>query len=92
MLPVLSVFANAIAVFGGWFVSTTSIGVSTHTYVASLKQFFFMKDLFSGLLKSVFFGGIIGTMGCYYGFVTEAAPRASAWRPPERSCPRACWC
>jgi phospholipid/cholesterol/gamma-HCH transport system permease protein len=30
-----------------------------------------MKDLFSGLLKAVFFGGIIGTMGCYHGFATE---------------------
>ena len=30
-----------------------------------------MKDLFSGLIKALFFGNIIGTMGCYYGFRTE---------------------
>jgi phospholipid/cholesterol/gamma-HCH transport system permease protein len=71
MLPVLTVFADAIAVFGGWFVAVTSVGVSSHTYVLGLKQFFYYKDLFSGLLKAVFFGGIIGTMGCYYGFATE---------------------
>ena len=71
MMPVLTVFANAIAVFGGFVVSVTSIGVSPHTYVTSLKDFFYMKDLVSGLLKSVIFGGIIGTMGCFHGFATE---------------------
>jgi phospholipid/cholesterol/gamma-HCH transport system permease protein len=71
MLPVLTVFANAIAIFGGYVVSVTSIGVSTHTYITGLKDFFYLKDLLSGLLKAVFFGGIIGTMGCYYGFATE---------------------
>jgi phospholipid/cholesterol/gamma-HCH transport system permease protein len=71
MLPVVVIFANAIAIFGGYVVGVTTIGVSTHTYVTSLKQFFYTKDLVSGLLKSVFFGGIIGTMGCHYGFETE---------------------
>jgi phospholipid/cholesterol/gamma-HCH transport system permease protein len=71
MMPVLTIFANAIAIFGGFVVSITSIGVSAHTYTTSLKDFFYMKDLVSGLLKAVMFGGIIGTMGCFYGFATE---------------------
>jgi phospholipid/cholesterol/gamma-HCH transport system permease protein len=71
MMPILTLYADAIAVFGGYVVSVTSIGVSTHTYVNALKQYFYYKDLFSGLLKAVFFGGIIGVMGCYHGFATE---------------------
>ena len=71
MIPVLTIFADAIAIFGGFVVSITSIGVSAHTYTTSLKDFFYMKDLVSGLVKAVMFGGIIGTMGCYYGFATE---------------------
>jgi phospholipid/cholesterol/gamma-HCH transport system permease protein len=71
MLPVLTIFANAIAIFGGYVVSVTTIGVSTHTYVSGLQQFFYLKDLGSGLLKAFFFGGVIGWMGCYYGFSTE---------------------
>src|SRR5580765_1731431 len=71
MLPVLVIFADAIGVFGGYVVSTTAIGVSSNTYITGIKQFFFMKDLYSGLMKAVFFGGIIGWMGCYYGFATE---------------------
>ena len=71
MMPILTIFSDAIAVFGGYVVAVTSIGVSTHTYVTGLHQFFYYKDLFSGLLKAVFFGGIIGMMGCFHGFATE---------------------
>ncbi|HKQ57927.1 MAG TPA: ABC transporter permease [Candidatus Eisenbacteria bacterium] len=71
MLPIMTIFSDAIAVFGGWVVAVTSIGISSHTYTQSIKDFFLIKDLLSGLVKAFFFGGIIGTMGCYYGFATE---------------------
>ena len=71
MLPVLTMIANIVAVFGGYVVATTSIGVSTHTYVAGLQNFFYLRDLMSGLIKAFVFGGIIGWMGCYHGFRTE---------------------
>jgi len=71
MLPVLTMIANAVAIFGGYVVSVTSIGVTTHTYVRGLQDFFYVKDLWSGLVKAVFFGAIIGWLGCYHGFRTE---------------------
>ena len=71
MLPIMTIFADAIAVFGGYVVAITSIGISSHTYTQSIKDFFLIKDLMSGLIKAFVFGGIIGTMGCYYGFATE---------------------
>lgn len=71
MVPALVTLADAIAIFGGYLVAITSLGVSSNTYVVGLKQFFNMKDLWSGMAKSVCFGGIIGWMGCYYGFRTE---------------------
>ena len=71
MLPILSMIANVIAIFGGYVVAVTSIGVSTHTYVTGLQDFFYVKDLWVGIIKAVFFGGIIGWMGCYHGFRTE---------------------
>ncbi len=71
MLPIITVFSDAIAIFGGYLVSVFSIGISTHTYVSGLRDFFYLKDLYSGLLKAFFFGGIIGTMGCHFGFATE---------------------
>jgi phospholipid/cholesterol/gamma-HCH transport system permease protein len=71
MLPVMTIFANALAILGGYVVAVTSIGVSTNTYVDGLRQFFYLKDLMSGLIKALFFGAIISTMGCHYGFSTE---------------------
>ena len=71
MLPVVTIFANAIAIFGGFVVAVTAVGVSPHVYETGIKQFFFIKDLVSSLLKAMIFGGIIGAMGCHYGFATE---------------------
>ena len=71
MLPVIVVFANAIAIFGGFTVATLSFDQSTHTYVQALKQFFHLKDLTSGLWKSGFFGVLIAMMGCHYGLASE---------------------
>ena len=71
MLPIITIFANAIGIFGGYVVAVASVGVSTATYVNGLKDFFYMKDLASGLLKAIVFGNIIGTMGCYFGMATE---------------------
>src|SRR3989337_949477 len=50
-----------VGAIGGYVVGVTSIGVSTHTYVMGLKDFFYLKDLYSGLIKSFVFGGIIAT-------------------------------
>ena len=71
MLPVITVFADAIAIFGGFVVSVLSIGLTPTAYANALKDFFYGKDLVSGLIKAVCFGNIIGTMGCYFGFATE---------------------
>src|SRR5262245_63508476 len=38
MLPVVTVFANAIAIFGGFVVAITAVGVSPHIYVTGIKQ------------------------------------------------------
>ena len=36
-----------------------------------MRDYFYLRDVLSGLIKAVFFGAIIGTMGCYSGFRTE---------------------
>jgi phospholipid/cholesterol/gamma-HCH transport system permease protein len=71
MLPILTIYADIIAVFGGYVVAATTLGVPTATYAEGLREFFRLRDLLSGLLKAVFFGNIIGMMGCYYGFRTS---------------------
>lgn len=71
MLPILTIYSDAIAIVGGFVVAVTNIGMSPATFVGGLREFFFFKDVASGILKAVFFGAIIGMMGCYNGFQTE---------------------
>jgi phospholipid/cholesterol/gamma-HCH transport system permease protein len=71
MLPVLTVYSDAIAILGGYVVAVTTLAVPSPIFLQGLQDFFRMKDLLSGLVKAVFFGNIIGMMGCYHGFQTE---------------------
>lgn len=71
MLPVLTVYADAIAIFGGYVVAVAVVNVPSPVFLQGLREFFEMKDLLSGLVKAVFFGNIIGMMGCYHGFQAE---------------------
>jgi len=71
MLPVLTIFADVVAILGGYLVSTLTLDVTSHTFVSGLKLYFKPQDVFSGLIKAFAFGGIIAMMGCYYGLRSE---------------------
>jgi phospholipid/cholesterol/gamma-HCH transport system permease protein len=71
MLPVITVFADLLAILGGYVVAAVGLGVSSHTFFSGLRMFFHAGDVLSGLIKAFFFGGIIATMGCYHGLGTR---------------------
>jgi phospholipid/cholesterol/gamma-HCH transport system permease protein len=71
MLPILTVFADVIAIFGGYLVAVTSLDITSHTFTSGLKMYFKMHDVASGIIKAFFFGQIIATMGCFYGLKSE---------------------
>jgi phospholipid/cholesterol/gamma-HCH transport system permease protein len=67
MLPILTIFADIVAILGGYLVAVLTLDVSGHTFTSGLRLYFKLQDVFSGLIKAFFFGGIIALMGCYYG-------------------------
>lgn len=71
MLPVITIFADFIAIIGGYVVALAGLDVTTHVYFTGLKLFLHTSDVFSGLIKAVFFGVIIAMMGCYHGMRTQ---------------------
>lgn len=71
MMPVLVVFANSIAIVGAYIVSNYFLNVSFAVFFESVKRFFIISDLFAGLIKTVFFGGVTALLGCHIGFRTE---------------------
>jgi phospholipid/cholesterol/gamma-HCH transport system permease protein len=44
------------------------MGMSAATYFGDIPKMLFLSDLWSGLGKTVFFGGIIALISCYQGF------------------------
>src|SRR3989337_2121818 len=71
MVPVVTIFADLIAILGGLSVAMTFLDVTSHTFLTSVRSFFEMTDLWAGLTKSFAFGAIIAIIGCYQGFNTS---------------------
>lgn len=67
-MPILVGIADSIGVFGGYVVSTQSLGFSGGTYLKNTVDFVTHQDVTSGLIKAAVFGFIIALMGCYNGF------------------------
>lgn len=71
MFPVLTIFANAVGITGGWLVARASMGISTYDFFRGMKLFFIPWDVFYGLIKAAFFGAAVTLVGCYQGFNAE---------------------
>ncbi len=67
-LPLLVLVADAIGVFGGYVVSTESLGFNGAIYIKNTMDFMTNDDVRSGVIKVAVFGFIIALMGCYNGF------------------------
>ncbi|WP_346353603.1 ABC transporter permease [Azotosporobacter soli] len=67
MAPILVVFANVIGVSGGYLVAVYYADISPFTYLHSIQVFAVVNDITGGLIKSMFFGGIVAIIGCYKG-------------------------
>ncbi len=70
MMPILTVYTNILAIFGGALVGSTQLGVSVRAYMDNATQFAENKDLYVGLFKAFLFGIIIATVACHEGFMT----------------------
>ena len=49
-------------------VAVMLVNISYETFTDSIKSYVYIRDVVSGLQKSVGFGAIIALMGCYNGF------------------------
>lgn len=67
MLPICTLLGECLGMFGGWLIAVFSLNVDPYMFVSRFLSAVVYKDVFSGLLKSFVFGGLIGTIACYYG-------------------------
>ncbi|MBI3021043.1 MAG: ABC transporter permease [Candidatus Omnitrophica bacterium] len=70
-LPLLTLWADAIGILGGFLIGTLKLGILPSLYWKMTTIPLVFKDLLSGLLKSLIFGMIICVVSCFEGFRTE---------------------
>ena len=71
MLFFLTIVSDALGILGGAFVSVSMLGLGASQYFHSAYQTLQYPDVMQGLVKPLFFGFIIATIGCYYGMNTR---------------------
>ncbi len=71
MLPCLVILGDLIGMFGGYVVGTMNLGLSSGLYIDTTIEFLTVKDIMTGLCKSVVFSVIITMIACYQGLSTD---------------------
>ena len=67
-IPLMVLIANAIGIFGGYFVAVYKLDFNAIGYLEVTRQYLTATDLQMAVVKSAFFGFFIALMGCYHGF------------------------
>ena len=67
-LPLLTVYADAVGVFGGMLIALGELNVSFVEFVARFEEAVSVRHFLIGLGKAPFFAAIIALVGCYQGF------------------------
>jgi len=71
MLFFLTIISDAVGVLGGAAVSVFMLGQDGSQYFHTTYQSLRYADILQGLVKPIFFGLIIASIGCYYGMTTR---------------------
>lgn len=71
MVPTLTIFADAVGIFGGYLVGVGIMGLNSHAYIAATWNTLILRDIFGGLMKAMFFGFFIALISCHNGFRTK---------------------
>lgn len=71
--PVLTLLGDVVGVFGGIFVGMHSLGVTPTAFMAELHLVLQASDIWTGLIKSLAFGGAIALIGCRHGLTASGA-------------------
>jgi phospholipid/cholesterol/gamma-HCH transport system permease protein len=70
MLFFLTIIADAVGIAGGALVAVELLGLTASSYLHTSYQSLQYGDVVQGLVKPLFSGFIISTVGCYFGMKT----------------------
>ncbi len=70
MVVLLTLYSDLLGILGGYLVGVFKLGLSSFMYFHRTVTVLVLKDVYTGLIKSFFFGIIVCIVSCYYGFRT----------------------
>jgi phospholipid/cholesterol/gamma-HCH transport system permease protein len=68
MIPLLTLFADAMSIFGGFIGMNSAGSMSMQLYFQKSIETLYFSDFFPAVIKTIFFGIAIGFVGCYKGY------------------------
>jgi len=71
MIPLLTIVADFVGILGGYSVAYLNLNLPPEIFFGSVKEFFTIMNVMSGLIKAFVFGGTTAIIGCYVGFNTK---------------------
>ncbi|MAD60948.1 MAG: ABC transporter permease [Myxococcales bacterium] len=75
MVPLLTALFNLVGMVGCYTVGVGLLNIDEGVFYENVKWFVEPSDLYNGLIKSCFFGGILTLVGCYKGFYATGGAR-----------------
>ena len=74
MMPCLTIAADTAGILGGGIFTYFSLDMGMNLYVRATFEVLLLRDIVSGLVKSIAFGTIIVHVGCFEGFLVRGGP------------------
>lgn len=71
MLPILTIYADVIGIAGGYFVAVHKLELTHSMWMKMTFDPLVLKDIFTGLFKSLIFASLISAVACYEGMHVE---------------------
>jgi len=72
MLPCLAIWSDLMGVLGGALFGVAGAGFTLGGYLIATREALALRDVTTGIAKSLVFGVVITAVGCYEGFSTGA--------------------
>ena len=75
MMPLLTIYSCFMGIVGGYIIAVYYYGMDPQTFLDPLPVHLDNFDLFSGIVKSIFFGIVIVTISCYKGMTSSGGAK-----------------
>lgn len=75
MLPILTFLSLIVGLFGGLLIADGFFDISPVVFVDSIQNFLQVWDLWTAMIKSVVFGGLVAVIGCSWGMTTTGGAK-----------------